>query len=407
MILRIVEKHAEEAASLWRQRDAATDQPHYTLAHLARLEDRLDAHLDGLRLAATGFEIARAYLDRQRGPGELFTLATLALESRLESRIAVAVDFAEAVPEARRGLFGALGWVAPDLLRGRAAMWLDSQSSFRCLLGLVACSVHRVNPGPRMDRLLDQEPDVRARALRLAGELGRTDLLKAVAGALRDEDKACRFWAAWAGGLLGDRSSALLALQSHAVEGGVFQLRALDLAIRLLPLDVAMRWLREFGPHSTGARLVAIGTGVLGDSAAVPWLIERMDVPALARVAGESLSMITGVDLAEDALDGQALEGSVAGEPEDEGLPWPDTRKVETWWQQARNRFAVGGRLLGGLTVTREACHTVLRVGLQRQRRAAAFELALINSGKPLWNWRGRAKIQAGWLGSLRPDRDS
>jgi hypothetical protein len=35
----IVEQHAEEAAFLWRQRDMATDQPHFTLRHLAKLQE--------------------------------------------------------------------------------------------------------------------------------------------------------------------------------------------------------------------------------------------------------------------------------------------------------------------------------------------------------------------------------
>src|SRR2546430_15909749 len=50
-ITEIVEQHAEEAAILWAQRDKAVLAPNYSLKDLARLDERVEAHLDGLRVA--------------------------------------------------------------------------------------------------------------------------------------------------------------------------------------------------------------------------------------------------------------------------------------------------------------------------------------------------------------------
>src|SRR6266850_4933287 len=123
----IVEQHAEEAAFLWCQRDAATDQPHYALRHLSKLEERIEAHIDGLRLGGkAGFSISWTQLDQYRGAGELFTVATLALEGRDTTSIDRIFEFAESVPESARGLFGAIGWVSPVVLRGQAIAWLDA-----------------------------------------------------------------------------------------------------------------------------------------------------------------------------------------------------------------------------------------------------------------------------------------
>src|SRR5262249_51868047 len=120
----VVERHAVEAAFLWSLRDAATGQPHYTLGHLAKLEARLEAPIDGLRVAKdAGSEIARAQLDRRPGPGALFVVSTFALEGRDENGIELVLDLAEAAPATRRGLFGALGWVTRDTLRGRVMNW--------------------------------------------------------------------------------------------------------------------------------------------------------------------------------------------------------------------------------------------------------------------------------------------
>ena len=47
----IVSQHAEEAALLWLPRSNAVSAPHYSLKDLAKLDGRVEAHLDGLRVA--------------------------------------------------------------------------------------------------------------------------------------------------------------------------------------------------------------------------------------------------------------------------------------------------------------------------------------------------------------------
>jgi uncharacterized protein (TIGR02270 family) len=405
----VVEQHADEAAFLWTLRDAATDEPHYALGHLAALEERIEAHIDGLRVAGeAGQAIAWAQLDQYGGPGELFVVATLALESRDSTRLERALQFAESAPVSCRGLFGALGWASRDALRGQVVAWLDDASSFRRLVGVVACSLHRADLSSRMQQLL-ADPSVRARALRLAGELGSMGVREQVRAALNDDDEACRFWAAWSAGLLGDRTSAIPVLRDYAAGSSVFKWRALDLVVRLMDHDAAIAWIRHLGRDPTHGRLVVTGAGILGDPIAVPWLIHKMSDPALARVAGESVSMITGWDLSEQGLDGNAPEGFTAGPTDDpadnnvavdldETLPWPNPLKIQERWEKEHARFAGGVRHLRGLPCTRESCHDVLREGYQRQRRAAAYSLALIGAGRPLWNWRARSGIQGNSL---------
>ena len=47
----VLSQHTEEAAFLWLLRNAAVHQPHYSLSDLAHHDGRIDAHLDGLRIA--------------------------------------------------------------------------------------------------------------------------------------------------------------------------------------------------------------------------------------------------------------------------------------------------------------------------------------------------------------------
>ena len=59
VLTHIVEQHAEEAAFLWPLRDTGVDAPHYKRHHLARLDERVEAHVDGLRVAGeAGWRIA-------------------------------------------------------------------------------------------------------------------------------------------------------------------------------------------------------------------------------------------------------------------------------------------------------------------------------------------------------------
>lgn len=405
VLLDIVAQHAEEAAFLWHLRDLAVDRPHYAVRHLLRLEERLEAHLDGLRVAgAEGLELAQAELDRHGEPGEAFTLALLALEAGEDGRLGALLELARAVPATRRGLAGALGWVGPAALRGRVGPWLDSPDPLERWLGLVACSLHRVDAQGRLARALE-DPDaaVRARALRLAGETARRDLRPACLAALADPDPACRLWAAWSAVRLGERGAALAALAGAAATAEPDGWPALDLAVRAMRPAEAAGWIRALNGEPGQARRVVRALGALGDPAVVPWLIARMEEPVLARLAGEAFALVTGADLALLDLDrpppaeppggpSDAPEAEDVALDPDEHLPWPDRARVEAWWAREGGGLARGTRHLLGRPVDAEACARAWAEGFQRQRRAAALELALLEPAAPLRAWRARVR---------------
>jgi uncharacterized protein (TIGR02270 family) len=407
IIPHIVEQHAEEAAFLWLLRDAAVDAPHYALRHLARLDERVEAHIDGLRVAGEpGWEIVLAQLEQHQEAGEVFAAGVLALERQNQTKINQVIAVVEAVPEATRGLISALGWLRPEGLRGLVKSFLDDPSPVRRMLGLAACSVHRVDPHSYLARLLaDDATVVRARALRLIGELGRADLNQELREAVRDPDETSRFWAAWSAGLTGERGPSIPILKQHAEGDGPFKWRALDLVLRIMAQAEAMAWLRGLNSDPRHARLAVTACGILGDPSFVPWLIGRMEIPDLARAAGESFSMITGVDLAYDDLERDAPEGFQAGPTDnpaddnvaldpDEDLPWPDPALLQQWWQDNGARFPAGTRHLLGRPIDEAACQYALTTGFQRQRRAAAFELALARTDARLCDWRPPARAR-------------
>jgi uncharacterized protein (TIGR02270 family) len=409
-------QHAEEAALTWLRRDRAVAEPHYRLKDLAKLDGQLEAHLDGLRIAEAGaasaaWEVCEDEL-RWEEPGEVFSAAVLALESSAADRIERVLDVARASYELSRPLVSALGWLPYDLARDPIRRFIADEDAVLRRIGIAAAAVHRHDPGEAVDEAIEN-PDslLQSRAARAAGELGRVDLLKALRARIGSPDPSCGFWAAWSVGLLAGDGEAVDSLRATVESNGERSGHALQIALRRMDVLHAKHWIRRLAERPALARSAVIGAGLLGDPDLVPWLTETMQTPALARVAGEAVAMITGVDIAYQDLDGKQPDGFSAGpteDPEDdnvamdpdENLPWPDARKIAAWWAAHRACFEPGTRYLAGQPMTVPWLNEVLRNGYQRQRAAAAMELAIRQPDQPLFEVRAPGFRQQEWLGS-------
>ncbi|PKA43464.1 hypothetical protein CWR43_10900 [Rhizobium sullae] len=85
VLRKIVRQHAEQAAFLWTVYDYhllhPDENPDMDEERLARLVERLEAHLDGLRVAgAAGLEIAKERYAEFPEAGELFVLRMLSVK---------------------------------------------------------------------------------------------------------------------------------------------------------------------------------------------------------------------------------------------------------------------------------------------------------------------------------------
>jgi uncharacterized protein (TIGR02270 family) len=397
MITDIVSQHVEEAAFLWLLRCNAIRQPHYALKDLAKLDERVEAHLDGLRVAGEpGWELCKAALGNEES-GEVFAASVMAFESDIETRIQVVLDVVTAKPELIDGIVSAMGWVTVEQASPKIQRFLSSQVHLHRQIGLAGCAVHRVDPKQALTQAVtSRNLALRARALKAVGELGRKDLLGAVKEQLQAEDEQVRYWAAWSGALLGE-STAIPVLRQFVESGHLTREPACAMALRRMSVQEGQAWLKTLASAPNTLRLAVQAAGVIGDPANIPWLIQQMVDPIVARVAGESFSFITGVDLAYDDLDTDKPEGFDAGpteDPEDENvamdadedLPWPNPELIDKWWGVHRLEFTNGTRYLLGKPMTIDSLKEALKTGKQRQRRAAAIELAMRQSGTPLFN---------------------
>jgi uncharacterized protein (TIGR02270 family) len=400
VIPHIIDQHAEEAAFLWLLRHNAVYAPHYNLKDLAKLDGRVEAHVDGLRIAGDyGWEVCRNNLEINE-PGEVFAAGILVLEGNDIERINSVYRTVETVPNTLNALISAFGWVEPHHLQGKVNGLLVSKMPLWRQVGIAACAIHRVDPGDFLDQAIqDDDSQLRARALRAVGELGRIDLMQSLLKQVSDEDSAIGFWAAWSSVLLGDRGRALSSLQTRIIEGSEFSLKAMSVVLRVLGLQEVKALLKVLVQSGDRTREAIIGVGISGDSSYMLWLIKQMEVPELAKIAGESFSFISGVDIAYEDLDGELPKNFAAGPTEnpedeevamdpDEDLPYPDPLLIDRWWKQHQRNFLPSVRCLSGKPVSEPQCQAVLRTDKQRQRQAAALELSLMQPAKPLFETR-------------------
>jgi uncharacterized protein (TIGR02270 family) len=397
VIASVLDRHAEEAAFLWLLRDRAVGLPQFNLRFLAELDQRVEAHLDGLRVAGPdGWKRVWEEFEANPGPGEAFAAGVLAFEAADPAAIERLLAAADSRPPLTRAVASAVGWLTDDAAAVALPLLKAAGGLSARRVGLAAAAVRRVNPGADVLEAALRDPDtrLRARACEAVGELGDGGRKNALKANLADRDAAVRFAAAWASARMGG-SEAVGVLQELAFVEPRHRTRAVMLAVRRLDPAAAARWVKVLETLPGCERAAVRAAGALGDPAFVPSLIERMSVPALARPAGEAFTLITGANLAAEKLDGvqpAGFEGGPTDDPDDpdvsldpdDGLDWPDVEKVKAWWAANGGRFGRGVRHLCGRPINPDHLRHVLRHGYQRQRAAAAIELALLNPRQPL-----------------------
>lgn len=288
----VVREHAELAAFLWVQRDmrARADPPEATA--IAALDARLEANLDGLRIAgAAAWPFLIGQLEEWPGAGQLFAAAVRALEEGEPRRVVQVVDFARALPDAR-GFVGALGWLGPSVIAPQVRPWLRSAEPFLRWLGVSALAEHRVDAGRLLPQLLaDGDARVQEVAFRLAGLTGRQDAAEALTLGLEHPDETVRLWAALALTQLKARGLApqvALVLREAAIGGGPNALTALRAAVAAGPEPEVREWLGDLYQAEDTASLAVRAVGMQGDRSRLGWIVDQMRTPALAEAAGRA-----------------------------------------------------------------------------------------------------------------------
>jgi uncharacterized protein (TIGR02270 family) len=405
--IEVVTQHAEDAAFLWFSRDRAVRAPHYYLKDLMRLDERVEANLDGLRVAGqTGWELAAKAM-AQKMPGEVFAATVLAFGSGSAQRIDSVLDASFADPSLMRPLISALGWIRFEDAKPTLESLICSERAELRGTAIAGYAAHRRDPGePLYHAVSDPNPALQSRAFKAAGELGRTDLAHLIVRSISAKEESCRFYAAWSAVRLGFRDRDVLdTLRSIAESGSRYAKKALEMALRCMRSDEASSWLSTLLRQPGRLRLGVIGIGMTGDPAFVSELIGYMQIEQVSRVAGESFAMLTGADLKFLDLNRPKPESFEAGPNDDpadtnvaidgdEDLPWPSPDLVRKWWDRHQNDYHPGVRYVRGKPIEPASLIDALKNGYQRQRSAAALELGSLHPSDPIFEVRAPGRRQ-------------
>lgn len=312
----VLEEHFEEVLWLTSQRCQAVEDPSYNLNDLADLDDRVEAHVDGLRVAmedqpVVAWKTCEACLELGE-PEAIFPVAILACERTDESIFARVLELAKTDATNSRALVDALAWMPhSDLVPTLQVLLGDQDSSIR-RIGLSVSVAHRLDPGQALIEALEHsDVNFRVCALRAIGILGRGDLLHWLKTQLHDRNSEVSFAAAWATARLVEFQSAtdrlLEAVEALDEKSDI----AAQILARRLPPDRLLIWLLNFLDNETSMvptvspsdrheriRLTIKTLGYIGVIDWIPWLLEMMEQPAWARIAGESFTLISGVEVA-------------------------------------------------------------------------------------------------------------
>ncbi|MDH5326833.1 MAG: TIGR02270 family protein [Gammaproteobacteria bacterium] len=402
----ILRKHAEQFAEgssfLWLLRELALRSPNYNIHDLAELDERIEAHLDGLRAAGTiAWEICEEELAWEEA-GEVFTAAAVAYSIQDDKAIDRVLQVATQSVVLSKGMSSALAWMGKEASMPYIESMIQSEESIIKRMGVSAASIQRIDLGEKLNKLIENgDPIVAGRAIKAVGELGRVDLLDACLANLQHEDPYQRYWAAWSSTLLGDRSKPIAVLSKFDQMEPLHAERACELMGRSMSLEKAQEWLKVLAAEEQYRRLAVIFAGSVGTPVLIPWLINMMTIEELSRVAGSAFTAITGADIVDNQLAGDVPD-FVAAEPNedpkdenvamdaDEDLAWPDVNKVSHWWAEHKGNFDMHTRYLFGYPIENKNLETVLAVAKQPQRWSAAMESALSSPHQPLIEIRTR-----------------
>lgn len=385
----LLQVHAEDLAFLWGQRREAIGSRKHTLREYGELNERIEAHLQGLLVA--GPAALTAWLQPQLigiERDEVFAAAYALLRlAEAASTHGVVIEFSRAAGPALAGLRDALSLAPPALFAAEMQSALDQAKPSTAVAAAVVLANHRLLDGasPRLARLLE-DPDAGVcelawRAATVADAVAPlTAPKRAFNHALGHAAPTVRN-AGWAAAAWAAQARAMPLLRQFAASG---ELPALHwLAVLGGPEDVPLLQNAAIEMRDGAARCALLAR--FGHPSALNALLIWMggSDPALAVAAGEAFTRITGAEVRGErkalpvADDADEFTREMAPE-----VWFPDVQKARALMERRGAEWAAGTRWCNGLRLDGEVSRELLSQLDLEARWEVAVRAAL--AGRPV-----------------------
>jgi uncharacterized protein (TIGR02270 family) len=152
-------QYAEGSSFLWRLREHSLGAANCRLTNLVRTDERVEAHIDALRIAReAGWAAACEALD-QAEAGAMFACAVLTIETGNPQRLVDIMTRASGATagvsdgyefDPSRDAIGALCWSARDLAMQLIDWLRQAREPFMRAIGVAGLGARRADPGPAL-----------------------------------------------------------------------------------------------------------------------------------------------------------------------------------------------------------------------------------------------------------------
>ncbi|MBS9782944.1 MAG: hypothetical protein KGV46_00110 [Pasteurella sp.] len=409
----INEQLKHDAPFAWFLRHHGCQSPIFRLDDIKRLDDRLNSFLQafyvseerGISLASTlrlddwGARFVLFWLGIESGKSEYCIEATKDIEDQEESN-----ELAEALSwfvqldkiESMLKTLGDTPHTNPWVKRAAIdACRLNSISLTDNYIRGVLASDDSINQVAILDYIASQ----------------RLDYSDIVISLFSHDDEAVRLSALIAGIYQPQSISELFSCLQPLVLKDTFQLKlAIKHTFVLANINEARKLVCDINSCDYSERIKIYAKALSGLVDFLPELIELTKDKDLAKVAGEAISMITGLDLEEDDFSlplgdyamreignddfDDELEKDFWKSAYEDDLPLPDAEALMQWWDKNQGDFNNTVRYLAGVPIDIENMKSILTTGNQIQREMAALHLAYLDKTQKIFQVNSNADRQ-------------
>jgi uncharacterized protein (TIGR02270 family) len=357
----LLDHHLDELGFLWARWRGSLRDPDYTLKAVDELEERINGHVDGVRVP--GEQAYPRLIELLEGEdADLVFAAALSLlhtgSPELVARALERLDVAEEDLYAALCTALAYGPLPPDRL-DRVRALLSAQPTLRAIAAAEVLAFHGALQltGDQLRYFVeDEDAEARIAGWRLAALAGARLPPQSYSAALRDEDPGVTAAALEAGAWSGEPGT-LAALRHLAESPSPERVEALRLLGVLggpedLPRVQTLMGSPELGPGRF--RIAA----AYGHPALMQLILDALEDPdaATAAAAGEAFMKMTGVDIESDtrvAL--PPADGSEPDEFEEEFLDevtLPDAASGRKRWSELEPGLSAAARIARGVALS-------------------------------------------------------